>query len=286
MASDLAEKTGQCEDPTVGNECPTPIVERDRNFGVEIGFQQIRFPSVEVGLPENYENASSISDLDMLLKFFKDINMLQQPFEEILQEQRPDCVVADMFFPWATDVAGKFGIPRIVFHGSSFFSLCVQDSLSRYKPHANIASDLEAFVVPCVPDQIEMTSSKLPDDLQDPKNIGELHKSIWNSDERCYGTLMNSFYELEPAYAEHYRKAMGRKVWHIGPVSFSNMDFTEKAQKRGNRAAIDEHECLRWLDSKEPNSVLFVCFGSMPRFNSTQLREIAMGLEDSGHPFI
>ncbi|KAJ4965497.1 hypothetical protein NE237_017346 [Protea cynaroides] len=264
------------------------IVDRDRRSGIHIQIHQTRFPSVEAGLPEGCENASSISDQpDMLPNFLKALSMLQQPFEEILQELRPDYVVADMFYPWATDVAGKLGIPRLIFHSTSFFTLCAVDSLTRYKPHANIVSDMEAFVLPGIPDQIEMTRSQLPDDIKDPNNISELHTCIWKADESCYGTLVNSFFELEQAYAEHYRKVMGRKAWHLGPVCLSNKNFTEKAQRGNiNKANIDANECLCWLDTKKPDSVLFVCFGSMSRFSSTQLHEIAMGLEDSGHSFI
>ncbi|KAJ4966313.1 hypothetical protein NE237_018162 [Protea cynaroides] len=256
------------------------IVERDRRSGIQIRIHQTRFPSVEAGLPEGCENASSISDQpDMLAKFLKALSMLQQPFEEILQELRPDYVISiwdhNMFYPWAsTVVVGKLGIPRLIFHGTSFFTLCAIDSLTRYKPHANIVSDMEAFVVPSIPYQIEMTRSQLPDDIKELNNIGELHTCIWKSDERCY---LNNFFDLEPAYAEHYWKVMGRQAWHIGP----------KAQRGNiNKANIDANECLRWLDSKKPDSVLLVCFGSMSRFSNTQLHEIAMGLEDSGHSFI
>ncbi|KAF5186469.1 Udp-glycosyltransferase 73b4 [Thalictrum thalictroides] len=43
---------------------------------------------------------------------------------------------------------------------------------------------------------------------------------------------------------------------------------------------------MHWLDSKEPNSVLYVSFGSMSCFNTAQLHEIAMGLEASNVSFI
>ncbi|PSS02691.1 Scopoletin glucosyltransferase [Actinidia chinensis var. chinensis] len=100
-----------------------------------------------------------------------------------------------------------------------------------------------------------------------------------------YGVVVNSFRELEPAYAEHYKKVIGRKVWHIGPVSLSNRDNEDKA-RRGNKTSIDEHECLNWLASKKPNSVLCVCFGSLSNFSTARLLEIAMGLEASGQQFI
>ncbi|KAK2665038.1 hypothetical protein Ddye_003612 [Dipteronia dyeriana] len=49
--------------------------------------------------------------------------MLQDPLEQLLKESKSDCLVADVFFPWATDAAANFGIPRLVFHGTGFFSL-------------------------------------------------------------------------------------------------------------------------------------------------------------------
>ena len=55
---------------------------------------------------------------------------------------------------------------------------------------------------------------------------------------------------------------------------------------RSNAASIDRHECLRWLDSKKPNSVLYICFGSLFRSSAAQLNEIAKDLEASGQDFI
>ncbi|KAK6241096.1 hypothetical protein SCA6_006485 [Theobroma cacao] len=103
-----------------------------------------------------------------------------------------------------------------------------------------------------------------------------------------YGVVMNSFQELEPAYVEHYRKVMRRKrrkTWHIGPLSPCNRNTHNKAQQ-GNAASKDTVECLRWLDSKKHNSVLYICFGSMSWFSAAQLYEIAKGLETSGQDFI
>ncbi|KAJ7002834.1 LOW QUALITY PROTEIN: hypothetical protein NC653_008145 [Populus alba x Populus x berolinensis] len=43
---------------------------------------------------------------------------------------------------------------------------------------------------------------------------------------------------------------------------------------------------MSWLDSKKPNSVVCICFGSMANFIASQLKEIATDLEASGHQFI
>lgn len=71
----------------------------------------------------------------------------------------------------------------------------------------------------------------------------------------------------------------------IGPVSLCNREFEDKAEG-GKKAAIDQQECLKWLDSKKPNSVIYVCFGSVTNFASSQLYEIAIALEASGQDFV
>ncbi|KAK6289422.1 hypothetical protein POUND7_000963 [Theobroma cacao] len=262
-------------------------IQREKQLGFDISTLVIKFPASEVGLPEGCENVSSITSQEMIPKFLKAINLFQQPLERILEELRPDCLVADWMFPWATDIAGKFGIPRLVFHGTSCFALCVVDTLIRHEPFKKISSESEPFDVPGLPDQIKMTRLQLPDYIKDTaeterqKLIDEAIKSELTS----YGVIVNSFHELEPAYTQHYSKVMRRKAWQVGPVSLCNMNNEDKAE-RGNAASIDRHECLRWLDSKKPNSVLYICFGSIFRTSAAQLNEIAKGLEASGQDFI
>lgn len=49
---------------------------------------------------------------------------------------------------------------------------------------------------------------------------------------------------------------------------------------------IDEHHCLRWLESMKPRSVVYVCFGSLCHLRPKQLIELGKGLEASNFPFI
>lgn len=212
--------------------------------------------------------------------------MLQQPLEKLLQECHPDCLIADMFLPWTTDAAAKFGIPRLVFHGISCFSLCTSDCLFRYKPYKKVSSDSELFVVPELPGDIKFTSKQLPDYMKQnvETDFTRLIQKVRDSSLKSYGIVVNSFYELESDYANFF-KELGRKAWHIGPVSLCNREFEDKAQ-RGKEASIDEHECLKWLDSKKPNSVVYLCFGTVANFSDSQLKEIAIALEASGQQFI
>ncbi|PSS02692.1 Scopoletin glucosyltransferase [Actinidia chinensis var. chinensis] len=262
-------------------------IERDRELGLETSIRLINFPFAEVGMPEGCENLSSITSPEMFPKIFKATELLQQPLEKLLEEDRPDCLVADMYFPWATEVASKHGIPRLAFHGTGAYALCVHHVISQQEPYKNVESDSEVFTVPDLPDTITMTKRQLPDHIRDgtKNHMEKFIEKVTEAEMKSYGVLVNSFHELEPAYSEYYKEVVGRRTWHIGPVSLSNRDNEDKA-RRGNKTSIDEHECLSWLASKKPNSVLYVCFGSLSSFSTAQLLEIAMGLEASGQQFI
>ncbi|KAI9182162.1 hypothetical protein LWI28_022682 [Acer negundo] len=266
------------------------IIQRSNDLGIDMDLKIIKFPYAEAGLPEGCENVDAITNADpttsmeMTIKFFKATAMLQEPLEQLLREFKPDCLVAGMFFPWATDVAAKFGIPRLVFHGTCFFSLCTSACLSMYEPQKQVSSDSELFVVPDLPGDIKLTRNQLPDYMKSngETDFTKMLKHMKEAELKSFGVVVNSFYELEPAFADYYRNVLGKRAWHIGPLSLCNED---KAS-RGKQASIDGNECLKWLNSKKPNSVVYICFGSIANFNSDQLMEIAMGLEASGQDFI
>ncbi|KAF5192017.1 Glycosyltransferase [Thalictrum thalictroides] len=131
-------------------------IDGDKNSGLDIGLLTIPFPSVEAGLPKGCEHQNSITSPEMFLNFSKACDMLQQPFEKLLEEHHPDCVVSDMFLTWTTDAAKKYNIyiPRLVFHGRCYFTLCVTENIKRFAPQEKVdESDSEIFVVPGLPDR-------------------------------------------------------------------------------------------------------------------------------------
>ncbi|KAM2071134.1 hypothetical protein ACFX1T_039607 [Malus domestica] len=254
-------------------------IQSSKKLGFDVDILVIKFPAEEVGLPQGCENASLVTTTEMNEKFIKATFLLQPQIEQILDKHRPHCLVADTFFPWATEVAAKFDIPRIIFHGMGFFALCASRSVALYEPHAKLSSDSEVFTIPNFPVEIKLTRSQMPTVPKQSPEITKLLKEARESGEKSYGFIVNSFYELEPAFADHYRTVFGRKAWHIGPVSSAN-------KAADDEATLHQHECLNWLNSKKPNSVVYICFGSMTNFIDSQLLEIAAGLEASGQEFI
>ncbi|KAI9123835.1 hypothetical protein K1719_005135 [Acacia pycnantha] len=260
----------------------SPIISKSlQSFNTLIQIQTIDFPCAQVGFPQGYENMNSIPSPDLIHKFFEATTLLQDPLEQILQQSLPDCLVADMFFPWATNSAAKFGIPAILFHGTGFFSLCTSECLRLHRPYDHVSSDSEPFFIPNLPGGITMTRSQVPDFLKYKEDtiISRLLIASKEAELTSYGVIVNSFYELEKDYADHYRNFLGRKAWHVGPLTLFNTKTEEKTE-------VQEHDCFKWLDTKKPKSVVYVCFGSITSFPESQLREIAKGLEASGQQFI
>jgi len=267
--------------------CISKSIEKSKLSGHNIHIQTIKFPSSEAGLPDGCENMDSIPSPQFFTKFCMATKLLQEPLEQLLLEQHPDCLVSDTFFAWTTDSATKFGIPRLVFHGTCFFSLCAIECMRLYEPFKNVSSDSETFVISNLPGEIKMTRLQMPpfEISKEFEGMSRLLQEAKKAELKSFGVVVNSFYELENVYADYYRKVLGRKAWHIGPLSLCNKDIEEKAN-RGREDSIDHHECLKWLDMKKPNSVVYMCFGSMANFLNSQLKEIATGLEASGNFFI
>lgn len=260
-------------------------IARDVRLGRKISLETLRFPSVEAGLPEGCENMLQASSPEMYKLFFQALELLKPEFEHRFRQNHPDCIVSDYLYTWTVKLANELGIPRLAFSGSGFFNLCVSHNIDKYKPHEDIKSETENFVVPGLPDEVKLTRSQLPDIVKTKNEFSSLFEELKKAERDSFGVLVNSFYELEAAYIDHFTKDIKIRAWPLGPVSMFNKDINDKIERGGN-SYVSKHSCLSWLDSREPNSVLYICFGSLTRFSKAQITEIACALEESGHFFV
>ncbi|GFY98202.1 UDP-Glycosyltransferase superfamily protein [Actinidia rufa] len=94
------------------------------------------------------------------------------------------------------------------------------------------------------------------------------------------GCLYNTSKVIESPYLNLLAKEQisdNKKQWAIGP-------FNPVAVRGG--CNHQGHECLEWLDKQEPNSVIYVSFGTTTCLSDEQIKELAVGLEQSGHKFV
>ncbi|XP_038718882.1 UDP-glycosyltransferase 73D1-like isoform X2 [Tripterygium wilfordii] len=263
------------------------IIDRAERSGLPIRLFQIPFPCQEVGLPVGCENLDSLPSRNLLRKFYNALAMLQEPLEQFLQqhENPPSCIISDKCISWTSCTAKRFNVPRIVFHGMSCFSLLSSHNIKLHNAHLSVSSDSEPFVIPGLPQKVEVTMAQLPGTFVSLPDLDDIRDKMREAESTAFGVVVNSFDELEHGCADFYQKAIKKKVWCIGPVSLTNKETLDKFE-RGNKASIDEKQCLDWLDSIKPRSVIYACLGSLCRLVTSQLIELGLALEETKQPFI
>ncbi|OMO89615.1 UDP-glucuronosyl/UDP-glucosyltransferase [Corchorus capsularis] len=263
------------------------ILDRAVKSGLSIRLLELQFPCLDSGLPEGCENFDMLPSLGQALNFFRAANKLQNPVEKLFEElrPRPSCIISDILLTYTLNIANQFQIPRVVFNGVGCFCLVCIYNLYLSKILDRIPSESQYFALPNMPHRVEFTKPQLPAILDD----GEMKafcKHTVETDLASYGVVVNTFEELEPEYVKQYSNARGNKVWCIGPVSLCNKDALDKAERGSSKALVDEHRCLRWLDSQETASVIYACLGSLSNVIPSQLIELGLGLEASNQPFL
>ncbi|TKY45381.1 UDP-glycosyltransferase 73C3 [Spatholobus suberectus] len=272
------------------------IIHREIQSGSPMQTQLVRFPNAEAGIPEGCESLESLPSMDRMAmeNFVMGLSMLQKQLEELIGklEPFPCCIISDKHIPCVADIAIKFKVPRIVFDGTNCLNLLCNHNLHAFKVYETV-SDSDEFVFPGLPHRIEMRKSQLPVIIGPGPNqkLNALRERWRVAEAEAYGIVVNSFVELEAEYVKEYQRVTGHKVWCVGPVSLSNKDDLDKAQrgsKRNTNAEVEVETCeyLKWLDSWPQRSVIYVCLGSLNRVAPKQLIEIGLGLEATKRPFI
>jgi hypothetical protein len=180
-------------------------------------------------------------------------------------------LVIDFFCTAVLDVSRELSIPTYVYFAANASTLALLLHLSE----SSTAAPAEGGAV-AVPGLPPVPWSSLPLALQDETSIS--YKWFMYHSRRymeASGIIVNTAAELEPAVLAGIA-AGGRAptVYPIGPV----VSITPPAG--------EPHECVRWLDTQPPASVVLLCFGSMGSFTPPQVLEMAEGIERSEQRFL
>ncbi|KAI3909665.1 hypothetical protein MKW98_014082 [Papaver atlanticum] len=244
---------------------------------IELTFPQNFHPEI----PQGVESVDKLPSQSLLVPFCKGTKNLQPEFDTILQSLRPNvsCLISDVFFPWSMEIAAKLNIPRLDFDGASNFAMVFYDILMTQE--FPVDSDDELFsVIPSLPD-IKLTKNDIEPEFSHPQpgEHTDFYTEVVMAMSKSKGIIRNSFYELEPEFVDYWNKEKSPKAWNIGPLCLLATKVVCSEEKP---------MCIQWLDEKleKGESVLYVAFGSLAEMTMEQLREIAIGLENSGEHFL
>lgn len=207
---------------------------------------------------------------------------LHDALQEISKDSRIRAFVIDFFCNSAFEVSTGLGIPTYFYVSSGTFGLCA----FLYFPTIDETipqdiGDLNDFIE--FPGCPPIFSSDLPRGMFFRKSNTYKHfLSTANNMRKSAGIVVNAFDALEFRAKEALSSGLCVPNAPTPPVYLIGPLVGESSTKNGGA----EHECLRWLDSQPSKSVVFLCFGRRGLFSAEQLKEMALGLENSGHRFL
>lgn len=240
----------------------------------EINVFSLPFPENISGIPSGVENTEKLPSMSLFVPFTRATKLLQPFFEESLKNlPEVSFMVSDGFLWWTSESAAKFKIPRLVFYGMNSYASAVSISAFKHKlftESPDTESDTEPITVPDFP-WIRVKKCELNLDNQSGP-AAELFMDQIMSITTSHGFLVNSFYELEKTFVD-YNNSETPKSWCIGPLCLTDSPKPEGAKP----------DWIHWLDKKgeEGRPVLYVAFGTQAEISNKQLKELALGLEDS-----
>ncbi|OWM90006.1 hypothetical protein CDL15_Pgr026919 [Punica granatum] len=107
--------------------------------------------------------------------------------------------------------------------------------------------------------------------------------------DKASATIIHTFEALEADVLDAFSSMFSRPAYAIGPFQLLIDRIPENEnQLKHIRCNLwkEDMQCLQWLDSQKPESVLYINFGSIAFLTSQQLIEFAMGIASSKHPFL
>uniref|UniRef100_A0A6N2L8T5 Glycosyltransferase n=1 Tax=Salix viminalis TaxID=40686 RepID=A0A6N2L8T5_SALVM len=266
------------------------------------GLPDFRFESIPDGLPPSDENATQ--DLRRLCEAAR--KSLLAPFSDLLHKLNgtasPDvppvtCIVSDGIMPVAITAAAMHEVPIALFvtisacsfMGFKQYKVLKEKGLTPLKDDSFLTNGYLDRVVDWIPGMKDIRLRDLPSFLRttDPNDC--LFNFCMESVERALSASAIIFHTFDALEQEVLTSlySMFPRVYTIGPLQLLLNEIQDD-----DLYSIDcnlwkeEVECLQWLDSQRPNSVIYVNFGSIAVATKEQLIEFGMGLSQSGHPFL
>ncbi|XP_038710186.1 UDP-glycosyltransferase 92A1-like [Tripterygium wilfordii] len=263
---------------------------------------ELPFINTDHGLPPNTENTEDLT-LNLIINLCKSSISLKTPCQNLIQDiidkegQPPLCIISDVFFGWASEVAKSTGTVNVTFTTCGAYGTLAYSSMWLNLPHRHKIDDSGEFNVPGFPDHCRFHVTQLHSFLRNADGFDSWSKfmqtQISLSLKSC-GWLCNTIEEIEPLGLQRLRDYVKVPIWSIGPLLPPAVLLKESSpthssinrQRAGKIPGISAEECIEWLNSHSSSSVVYISFGSQNTISPSQMMGLANGLEMAKKPFI
>ncbi|CAH2057581.1 unnamed protein product [Thlaspi arvense] len=266
------------------------------------GLPDFRFETIPDGLPPSDRDATQ----DPPALCYAVQNYCLDPFRELLARlisspKLPPvtCVVSDGAMSFAVQAAKEYGIPGVQFWTASAcgfmgylqFPELIRRGIIPFKDE-NFGSDgsLEA-TIDWIPGMTNIRLKDLPSLIRTTNPNDILLNFTKDEPQNCLkasAIIFNTFDELEQQVLQAISTHFHPNIYTAGPLSLLSKQVIIEDHYSSLNSSLwkEDTRTLEWLDEKEPNSVMYVSYGSMTVMKHQHLVEFAWGLANCKRPFL
>ncbi|KAK7850197.1 7-deoxyloganetin glucosyltransferase [Quercus suber] len=242
------------------------------------GLSDFQFETIPDNLPPSDPNASQdVSSLcnSIMKNFLASFSNLLVKLNSATSNVPPvTCIISDGFMQFTINAAQELGIPILMFFTISACSLMGYMQIPSLKDKGIIPLKDKKYltngyldtVIDWIPGMRGIQLKDLPSHVRtiDPNDV--IFKFVIETAERApaaSGIVIQTFDALEQEVLDALL-TMFPHVYAIGPLQpLLNHLPNDPLKSIGYSLWEEETECLQWLNSKAPNSVIYVNFGSI-----------------------
>ncbi|XP_010937416.1 7-deoxyloganetin glucosyltransferase [Elaeis guineensis] len=260
------------------------------------GLPDFRFSTIPDGLPPSDANATQdvpslcYSTMTTCLPHFRRLlSMLDGP--------PLTCIISDGVMSFTLDAAKELGVPEVLFWTTSacgfmaylHYRHLMDRGLVPLKDASDLSNGYLDTHVDWIPGLKNMRLRDIPSFIRttDPDDtminfaLHECKRATMAS-----AIILNTFDELEQPVLDAMATILP-PIYPIGPLTLLARQLSASpVSALGSNLWKEEPACSNWLAGKNPNSVVYVNFGSITVMTNQQLIEFAWGLANSGHDFL
>uniref|UniRef100_A0A2P2LXT3 Glycosyltransferase n=1 Tax=Rhizophora mucronata TaxID=61149 RepID=A0A2P2LXT3_RHIMU len=267
------------------------------------GYLAFRFETIPDGLPPSDPDATqgipAIAE-SVSKNFLAPFRQLLAKLNDTASSNVPPvtCIVADGFLSFTITAAEELGVPLLFFFtisacalmGIKQFNALKDKGLTPLRDESYLTNGYLENIVEWIPGMKGIRLRDLPSFVGTTGTEDFIFNFMMESAEKAVkapAILIHTFDALDKDVLNGLSSVYSR-VYAVGPLQLLLNQIQETAEMKsiGYNLWKEESDCLEWLDSKEPNSVVYMNFGSITVLTHQQLVEFGMGLAYSEQPFL
>lgn len=266
------------------------------------GLPDFQFKAIPDGLPPSEVDATP--DIPTLCESFD--RTCLGPFRELLAELNDtsssevppvSCIVSDGAMTFTLAAAQELGIPEVLLWTSSAssylpyfqFDKFIEKGIMPLKDASYLTNGYLDTVLDWIPGLEGIRLKDLPSFFRTTNPDDFMLKFVMQETQRsrkASAIIINTFQQLEHDVLDELSSYLP-PIYTIGPLHLlENPVYGKSLTDFRSNLWKEQPECLEWLDSKDPNSVVYVNFGSIAVMTPEQLVEFAWGLANSKQNFL